>query len=109
MYRIHENLFKFNDPKVLDSDMSVGGVTVDPDDELGCCSINLGEIDGDNLETWLDLKNIEHGRLKIRVERFHPEPVSEDQQATKSDDSIQMMQVWIRSVDGIFNIKLHRV
>merc|ERR1712131_555332 len=86
---------------VLDSDMSVGGVTVDPDDELGCCSINLGEIDGDNLETWLDLKNIEHGRLKIRAERFHPEPDLEGQQCTKSDDGIQMMQVWIRSVENI--------
>ena len=82
--------------------MSVGGVTVDPDDELGCCSINLGEIDGDILETWLDLKNIEHGRLKVRVERFHPEPVLEDQQCTKSDDGIQMMQVWIRSVESKF-------
>ena len=82
--------------------MSVGGVTVDPDDELGCWSINLGEIDGDILETWLDLKNIEHGRLKVRVERFHPEPVLEDQQCTKSDDGIQMMQVWIRSVESKF-------
>ena len=73
--------------------MSVGGVTVDPDDELGSCSINLGEIDGDILETWLDLKNIDHGRLKVRVERFHPQPVNEEQQI-KSDDGIQMMQVW---------------
>ena len=51
--------------------MSVGGVTVDPDDDLGCCSLKLNDIE-DSFDGWLDLKNIEHGRVHVKAERFNP-------------------------------------
>lgn len=47
--------------------MSVGGITVDPDDELGVATLDLSKITEDFYETWLDLKNIDHGKLFVRT------------------------------------------
>ena len=82
--------------------MSVGGVTVDPDDELGCCSLDLSQIEGDFFDGWLDLKNIAHGRLHVRAERFKPAAFDKEQQKTlKTDEkSVQMTQIWINELQS---------
>ena len=82
--------------------MSVGGVTVDPDDELGCCSLDLSQIEGDYFDGWLELKNIAHGKLHVRAERFKPTVVDQEQQKTlKTDEkSVQMTQIWINELQS---------
>merc|ERR1712212_813049 len=88
---------------LYDSDMTVGGVTVDPDDDLGSCSLNLNSINGNSYEGWLDLKNIAHGRLFVRAERDSPKSDVFTQQKQKqktvkiADDGseLQTTQIWV--------------
>ena len=92
--------------------MSVGGVTVDPDDELGCCSLDLSQIEGDFFDGWLDLKNIAHGKLHVRAERFKPSDSQELQKNLKTDEkAVQMTQIWINELQSKtrFSLASHEI
>ena len=79
--------------------MSVGGVTVDPDDDLGCCTLDLSTIEGDTFDDWLELKNIDHGKLHVRAERFNPANEQQSAKTFKSNDkNVQMTQIWINQL-----------
>lgn len=88
---------------LYDSDMSVGGVTVDPDDELGCCTLDLATI-GDSFDGWLELKNIAHGKLHVRAERYSPVADSAQQSAKtvkcNGQDNVQMTQIWMNQLQS---------
>ena len=81
--------------------MSVGGVTVDPDDDLGCCTLDLSTIEGDTFDEWLELKNIAHGKLHVRAQRFNPAKEQQSAKTLKSnDESVQMTQIWINQLQS---------
>ena len=54
--------------------------------------LDLAEIDKDEYETWLDLKNIEHGKLNVKAEKYYPQ--------SSGDTNVQMTQIWIGYLDG---------
>ena len=74
---------------------------MNPDDDLGCCTLDLSTIEGDTFDEWLELKNIAHGKLHVRAQRFDP---AKEQQSAKTlrsnDESVQMTQIWINQLQS---------
>jgi len=86
---------------LYDSDMSVGGVTVDPDDDLGCATLDLATITDDSFDGWLELKNIAHGKLHVRADRYSPVVDQPGAKTVKGGNKVQMTQIWMNQLQNI--------
>lgn len=91
------------DDEIIDFD--VFDEDIDADDELGSCSVNLSNT-GNDWTGWTDLLNVDHGRLKLRIQKLHfttPDLDNDtivESSTTVSSSRIIYIQIYVGSLIG---------